>query len=104
MIEKKIKGRQLVGLKYSSPFDNLPRIKNSLGKYEHTLVATDENILPVSEEEGTGLVHVAPGAGTEDFQLGKKLDLPVVELIDEEAIYISDLGEFSGKNAKSIRR
>jgi isoleucyl-tRNA synthetase len=99
-VEKKIRGSELVGLKYSSPFDILPRIKNSFGEYEHTVVATDENILPVSEEEGTGFVHVAPGAGTEDFQLGKKLDLPVIELIDEEAVYISDLGEFSGKNAK----
>ncbi|MFZ5933048.1 MAG: isoleucine--tRNA ligase [Patescibacteria group bacterium] len=99
-IEKKIKGEELVGLKYTSAFDFLPRVKSSLGKYEHVVVATDEKILPVSEEEGTGLVHVAPGAGTEDFQLGKKLNLPVIELIDEEATYISDLGEFSGKNAK----
>jgi isoleucyl-tRNA synthetase len=99
-IEKKIKGSVLVGLKYSSPFDELSRIKKALGKYEHEVVATDEKILPVSEEEGTGFVHVAPGAGTEDFQLGKKLNLPVIELIDEEATYVSDLGEFSGKNAK----
>ena len=99
-VEKKIKGSELVALKYTSPFDNLPRIKNSFGEHEHTVVATDENILPVSEEEGTGFVHVAPGAGTEDFQLGKKLGLPVIEFIDEEAVYISDLGEFSGKNAK----
>ena len=87
---KKIKGKDLVGLIYESPFDEL----------EHPVVATDEKILPVSEEEGTGLVHVAPGAGTEDYQLGKKLGLPVIELIDEEATYISGLGEFTGKNAK----
>lgn len=99
-IEKKIKGSELVGLKYKSPFDELSRVTKSFGRYEHEVVATDEKILPVSEEEGTGLVHVAPGAGTEDFQLGKKLNLPVIELIDEEATYISDLGEFSGKNAK----
>ncbi|MCJ7805137.1 isoleucine--tRNA ligase [Patescibacteria group bacterium] len=99
-IEKKIKGKELVGLKYSSPFDDLERINKSLGKYKHEVTATDPLILPVSEEEGTGMVHVAPGAGTEDFQLGKKLGLPVVELIDEEANYISGLGEFSGKNAK----
>ncbi|KKU02896.1 MAG: Isoleucyl-tRNA synthetase [Candidatus Woesebacteria bacterium GW2011_GWE1_45_18] len=99
-IEKKIKGKELVGLKYISPFDGLSGIKKALGKYEHEVVATDEKILPVSEEEGTGLVHVAPGAGSEDYKLGKKLDLPVIELVDEEAAYISDLGEFSGKNAK----
>ncbi|KKT67581.1 MAG: isoleucyl-tRNA synthetase, isoleucyl-tRNA synthetase [Candidatus Curtissbacteria bacterium GW2011_GWC1_44_33] len=74
-IEKKVKGKELVGLKYVSPFDSLSRIKKSLGQYEHAVVATDEKILPVSEEEGTGLVHVAPGAGSEDFQIGKKLFL-----------------------------
>jgi len=99
-IIKKIKGTELVGLKYESPFDNLSGVKKTLGKYEHEVIATDEMILPISEEEGTGMVHVAPGAGTEDFQLAKKLGLPVIELIDEEATYISDLGEFSGKNAK----
>lgn len=99
-VEKTIKGEELVGLKYESPFDFLPRVKKSLGKYVHEVVASDTQILPVSEEEGTGLVHVAPGAGTEDFQLGKKLKFSVIELIDESATYISDLGEFSGKNAK----
>jgi len=99
-VERKLKGKELVGLKYSSPFDHLPRVSQSLGDYEHAVVSTDEKILPISEEEGTGLVHIAPGAGTEDFKLGKKLGLPVIELIGEEAAYLSDLREFSTKNAK----
>jgi len=99
-IEKRIKGKALVGLNYESPFDDLERVRKSFAKYEHEVVAADTQILPVSEEEGTGLIHVAPGAGTEDFQLGKKLKLPVIELIDESATYISGLGEFSGQNAK----
>ena len=94
------KGEKLAGLSYESPFDDLARVKESLGSFTHKVVTTDSMILPVSQEEGTGLVHVAPGAGTEDFQLGKKLALPIIELIDEEATYIPDLGEFSGKNAK----
>lgn len=99
-IERKIKGLELVGLKYTSPFDNLSRVKEALGDYEHTVVASDTNILPVSEEEGTGLVHVAPGAGSEDFQLGKKMKLPVIEIIDEGANYLDRMDEFSVKNAK----
>ncbi|KKW05666.1 MAG: isoleucyl-tRNA synthetase, isoleucyl-tRNA synthetase [candidate division CPR1 bacterium GW2011_GWC1_49_13] len=99
-VERKIKGKELVGLNYSSPFDHLPRVSQAFGKYEHAVVSTDEKILPISEEEGTGLVHIAPGAGTEDFKLGKKLGLPVVELIDEEASYLGELGEFSAQNAK----
>src|SRR4030067_1597890 len=56
-LEKKLKGRELAGFKYESPFDSLVRVKKSLGKYVHEVVATDEKILPVSEEEGTGLVQ-----------------------------------------------
>lgn len=98
---KTLKGKELVGLKYESPFDNLPRVRKSLASREHTVIASDTIILPVNEEEGTGIVHIAPGAGTEDFQLGKKLGLPVIELIDEEANYLDGMGEFSTKNAKN---
>jgi len=96
----KIKGKDLVGLEYHSPFDILARVEQSLGGFKHQVVATDSMILPISDEEGTGLVHIAPGAGSEDFQLGKKLGLPVIELIDEQAIYIDGFDNFSGLNAK----
>jgi len=100
-VEKTIKGEEIMGLIYDSPFDNLPRIKRSLGEYKHQAIETDSVILPISDEEGTGLVHIAPGAGTEDFQLSKKLYFPIIELIDEEANYLDDLGDFSSKNAKN---
>lgn len=99
-VEKTIKGKNLVGLKYESPFDELPVVKKSLGNYEYKVIESDEKILVVSDEEGTGLIHIAPGQGSEDFQLGKKLNLPVIDLIDEEASYLDGMGEFSGKNAK----
>ena len=99
-IEKTVKGSELVGLKYNSPFDNLDRIKQALGGYEHQVIASDPLILPITEEEGTSLVHIAPGAGSEDFQLSKKIKLPVVELIDESASYLDKMGDFSSKNAK----
>lgn len=99
-IKKKLKGEKLVGLVYESPFDSIKRVKDSLGGYEHKVIGTNERILEVSEKEGTGLVHIAPGAGSEDFSLGKEKDLPVIDVIDEEANYLEDLGEFTGKNAK----
>ena len=99
-IEKKIKGSELVGLKYQSPFDDLERIKQALAGYEHQVVAADPQILPITDEDGTNLVHIAPGAGSEDFQLAKKIGLPVIELIDESAVYLDKMGQFSGKNAK----
>ena len=100
-IEKKFKGTDLVGLEYSSPFDDLPRVKKSLKGYAHRVIETNERILKITTEEGTGLVHIATGAGSEDFSLGKKEELPIIEIIDEAANYLDELGEFSGQNAKN---
>lgn len=102
-IIKDVKGKELVGLKYSWAFDDLPKVNEVAEKYGdkfHVVIATDDLIMPITTEEGTGLVHTAVSAGTEDFQLGKKMGLPMIEVIDEEAAYLPGLGEFSGKNAK----
>lgn len=99
-IKKTFKGSDIVGLNYKSPFDELPRVKESLGSYKHKVIATDSLILPVSVEEGTGIVHIAPGQGSEDYQLGKKEKLPVIELINDQAFYLDSLGEFSNQSGK----
>jgi len=106
-ILKTVKGKELVGLKYIFAFDDLPRVKAVADKNPktfHTVIATDERIMPISTEEGTGMVHTAVSAGAEDFQLGKKLGLPLIEIIGEDAVYLDGLGEFSGKNAKQNPR
>ena len=104
---KTAKGKELVGLKYKAPFDDLPAVKKvaeeNEGKF-HTVIATDTTILPISSEEGTGLVHTAVSAGSEDFKLGKKLGLPLIPVIADNADYIQGFGEFSGKNAKKHPR
>lgn len=86
---------------YQAPFDDLPIIKKvAKSKNFHRLVLTKEL---VTESEGTGIVHIVPGAGTEDNHL-VKYDLNWQELIfpviDEEANYIEGYGFLSGKNAK----
>jgi isoleucyl-tRNA synthetase len=99
-IKKTFKGKELIGLNYTSCFDNLPRVSKVLGGYKHLVIATDPLILPVSIDEGTGLIHVACGQGSEDYQLGKKEKIPVIELIDDEANYLDEMDEFSGQSAK----
>ena len=99
-IIKTFKGKELVGLTYKSPFDDLPAVKKALSGHVRKVVATDSRILPVSETEGTGLIHIAPGQGVEDYRLGKKLKIPAINLINDAAVYLKDLGHFSGKNAK----
>lgn len=93
-------GKKLVGLEYQGPFDNLEAVKQAIGNYQHRVVASDPVILPIFTEEGTGLVHIAPGAGSEDFALGKKEELPVVAPIDEEAHFLGGFGELGGLGVK----
>ena len=48
-------------------------------------------------------MHTAVSAGEEDFKLGKKLGLPMILVIADNADYLDTMGFLSGKNAKSIR-
>ncbi|MBM4402577.1 MAG: isoleucine--tRNA ligase, partial [Candidatus Cloacimonetes bacterium] len=103
-VVKKLSGEKLVGLKYQAPFDSLPAVKQAkLDNPEtfHAVVASKEL---VSAEEGTGIVHIATGCGTEDFRLGQEKDLPVLPAIDESANYLSGYEDLIGKNAKDNPR
>jgi isoleucyl-tRNA synthetase len=98
---KVVKGKKLVGLSYRSAFDDLPAVmKVSSHPKFHTVVATDDLIMPITTEEGTGLVHTAVSAGSEDYRLGQKIGLPMIPVINDDASYKEDLGVLSGKNAK----
>jgi len=99
-ILKIVKGEKLAGLKYQGPFDDLEAVKAAFEenpKTFHTVVLSKEY---VNDQEGTGIVHIAPGCGEEDFQLGKEVDLPVIAVIDEGASYLEGFGDLVGKNAK----
>ncbi len=102
-IVKTVKGQELVGLKYTAPFDDLDIVVKTAKENSHvfhTVVATDPMILPVVTTEGTGLVHTAVSAGSEDFRLGKKYGLPMIPVIDDTATYLPHMGFLSGQNAK----
>ncbi len=100
---KTVKGKELVGLFYRGPFDDIPGVAKVAAenpKTFHSVVATDQFILPVTTTEGTGIVHTAVSAGAEDFKLGKKYGLPMIPVIDDTATYLPGLGFLSGQNAK----
>jgi isoleucyl-tRNA synthetase len=102
-ILKTVKGKELLGLKYQGPYDHLPYIKSLSSKDQekfHIVIATDQQVMPVTVEEGTGLVHTSTSTGEEDHQLGKKLGLPVIPAIDDSAHYLDGYGELTGQNAK----
>ncbi len=100
---KKVKGSKLVGLRYKGAFDDLPKVQEVIRENNdkfHTVVATEKLILPITTTEGTGLVHTAVSAGMEDFKLGKKIGLPLIPVIEDDASYMPGFADFSGKNAK----
>lgn len=94
------KGADMIGWGYQGPFDDLETVRQTLGSYEHRVITSDPVILPIFLEEGTGLVHIAPGAGSEDFALGKKEKLPVVAPIDESAVFVGGFGQLGGLGIK----
>ena len=88
------KGDKLEGLKYETCFPEFEEQKN----IDHKVVLWDE----VSAEDGTGVVHIAPGCGAEDYELGQKLGLNVVIPIDDAGVIISGFGFMTGKNTKEV--
>ena len=83
-----VKGVELVGLRYEGPFDDVALQRG----IEHRVIPWAE----VSAEEGTGIVHIAPGCGLEDFDLGRREGLPVIAPVDPEGRYLDGLGSLSG--------
>ncbi|MFH0863664.1 MAG: isoleucine--tRNA ligase [Candidatus Gottesmanbacteria bacterium] len=103
-IIKTEKGSSLIGLHYKGAFDPLEVVEKAAKENPdlfHSVVPTDKLLMPISTDEGTGMVHTAVSAGAEDFKLGKKLGLPMIPVITDNADYVIGLGEFSGKNAKN---
>ena len=74
-----LKGSDMVGWSYRGPFDELPAEQGVV----HTVVPWKD----VSATEGTGIVHIAPGCGREDFGLSKEFNLAVVAPVDEFGVY-----------------
>jgi len=91
-----VKGRELLGLRYRGPFDELPA--SSQAQPGHRVIAWED----VGEAEGTGIVHIAPGCGAEDFGLSKTEKLPVLVPIDETAHFVQGYGWLEGKEARDV--
>jgi len=89
-----VRGSELVGLEYEAPFEHLPAQQG----IEHRVIPWDD----VSLEEGTGIVHIAPGAGAEDFELSRVHDLAVLAPIDEAGRFYKDYGEFEGRSTQDV--
>ena len=93
---EEIKGEQMVGWIYDGPFDELEAQQG----VEHRVIPWKE----VSTEEGTGIVHIAPGCGKEDFELGKEFNLKPIAPIDESGNFVEGFGQFTGQYASNVAK
>ncbi len=82
-------GAELVGLTYRGPFDELDAARG----VTHRVIAWKD----VSDAEGTGIVHIAPGCGKEDFELSKEHALDVIAPADDEGNYLAGFGPLTDK-------
>jgi isoleucyl-tRNA synthetase len=87
-------GGELIGWEYGGPFDELPAQQG----VAHRVIPWKE----VSAEEGTGIVHIAPGCGKEDYDLGKIHGLPAIGPIDEAGLFVDGFGPFTGRFAGDV--
>ncbi len=87
-------GSELKGVCFTSPLEKEVPMQKQLA--EHHKVILSESFVNV--KEGTGLLHVAPGHGPEDYKLGKENGMPAFSPIDQHARYNEDAGIFKGMN------
>ena len=108
-----LKGAEMEGWTYDGPFDDLPAANTSGGVtelkelregLEKSAVESHQVILweEVGEEEGTGIVHIAPGCGAEDFQLSFEYSLPRIAPLTEEGYFIDGFDWITGKHVSDV--
>jgi isoleucyl-tRNA synthetase len=83
-VRSTFKGRDAVGMKFQHPF--LPiQVPAILADY-------------VTLDQGSGIVHTAPGHGADDFNSGQKYGLETYAPIDDRGVYLEGLPEYKGKD------
>jgi isoleucyl-tRNA synthetase len=92
--EKTARGDELVGFEYEGPFDDFDAQQGIV----HRVIPWDD----VSLEEGSGIVHIAPGAGTEDFELSRVHGLTVLVPIDDAGVMVEGYGALTGLSTDEV--
>lgn len=98
------KGRSLEGIRYEQllPFD-----ANSMDAIREITPAADPFKIVagdfVTTEDGTGIVHMAPAFGADDYKMGKKFNLGILTLVDKQGKFVEGVGEFSNRYVKDYK-
>ena len=90
-IIKTIKGSELAGKRFEPLFENR-------GPAAHKILHADF----VTTDDGTGIVHIAPAYGEDDYELCRKNDVPVLSLVDGDGNYTE--GRWLGRNIWEVNK
>jgi isoleucyl-tRNA synthetase len=111
-VVRELPGSELLALAYDGPFDRLEAQQRPGGLTPygptgdgsstaidgHRVIAWDE----VSDTDGTGIVHIAPGCGAEDARLGKVENLVSIAPLDDAGRYVEGFGELTGRHVSEV--
>jgi isoleucyl-tRNA synthetase len=92
-IIKEVLGKELEGLEYEPLFDYFKDNKNSF-----KILIGDF----VTEEDGTGIVHIAPAFGEDDYNLCRKYKISIVQPVDEKGRFTGEVKDFVGKYVHDV--
>ncbi len=91
------KGKDLLGTKYEQIF-NYSKIDRN--KFPDALTVLPGDF--VSTEDGSGIVHIAPAFGEDDYQMYKKFKIPFLQPVTPNGHFTPDMGEFAGRAVKTF--
>ncbi|WP_307469506.1 isoleucine--tRNA ligase [Paenibacillus harenae] len=85
-----VKGAELVGRRYSPPFGYVPVERG------HIVIAGDF----VSDSSGTGIVHIAPAHGDDDYKVSRENNISMLSVVDLAGRYVAEVTDFAGRFVK----
>ncbi len=97
-VKKEIKGRDLVGKKYKPLFNDYLDANIANKENFYTIVTEDF----VNTDEGTGVVHIAPAFGGDDYDSFKKYNLPFVQHVNMDGTIKPEIKDLAGLSVKPI--
>ncbi len=92
VITAEVYGSELKGIYYSNPLEEHVQKQRENWRF-HRVLLSEEN---VNLDEGTGILHVAPAYGPEDFDLAKKNKIPIMSIVDLDGTYNELSGKYKG--------
>ncbi|MCS7052702.1 MAG: isoleucine--tRNA ligase [Ignavibacterium sp.] len=90
-ILEEMKGKDLVGINYVQLFDYCQVDKKAFYVIEGDFVST---------EDGSGIVHIAPAFGADDYEVSKKYNLPLLQPVTRSGLFTNEVTDFAGQFVK----